>query len=159
MLKKFLSFIFILTFLAACSEDETKTKSVEWEKYINSKFGFSVNYPPDWPIGEESDNGDGINLYVGNPDVQILAFASLYLEEVSNPYESAENNGFDIQRITLDNGKSADLIIGKLDEKVYYELVFIGNDVIYNVKAEVSKSFFDKNEDILLKVVKSLDIS
>ncbi|MFJ6266473.1 hypothetical protein ACIQGW_15990 [Lysinibacillus xylanilyticus] len=157
MLKKFLSFIFILTFLTACNEDEIQSKSVEWEKYVNSKFGFSVNYPPDWNIGEESDNEDGINLYIGNPDVQILAFASYYMEEISNPYGNAENDGFDIQRITLDNGKSADLIVGKLDQMVNYELVFISNDIIYNVKAEVSKSFFDKNEDTLLKVVKSLD--
>ena len=116
-----------------------------------------MNYPPDWHIGEESDNEDGINLYVGNPDVRILTYASHYMEEISDPYESARNYGFDIQRITLDNGKSADLILGKLDEKVHYELVFIDNDVIYNVNAEVSESFFEKNEGILLKVIKSLD--
>ncbi|PCD82006.1 hypothetical protein CNQ87_15475 [Lysinibacillus fusiformis] len=157
MLKKLFSLIFILTLLAACSEDEIQNKSIEWEKYINSKYGFSVNYPPEWTIGEESDNEDGINLYVGNPDVHILTYASYYMEDISNPYESAENNGFDIQRITLDNDKSAELIIGNIDEKVHYELVFIEDDVIYNVNAKVSKSFFEKNEAILLKVVKSLD--
>ncbi|KOY81265.1 hypothetical protein I6G82_02795 [Lysinibacillus macroides] len=157
MLKKFLSFIFIITFLVACNDDEIKIKSAEWETYLNSKYGFSVNYPPDWHIGEESDNEDGINLYVGNPDVRILTYAAHYMEEISDPYESAKNYGFDIQRITLDNGKSADLILGNLDEKVHYELVFIDNDVIYNINAEVSKSFFEKNEDILLKVIKSLD--
>jgi len=147
----------ILFFLVACSADETPDDNVGWENYLNSKFGFSVKYPANWSIGEESDNGDGINLYVGNPDVSVLAYAYHYIE-VSNPYESAEKDGFTRQRLILDNGKSADLILGKLDQKIFYELVLIENDVVYNVFAEVSDSFFEKNEDKLLKVVKSLDV-
>ena len=147
----------ILVFLVGCSANETPSDGVEWESYMNSQFGFSVQFPSNWSIGEESDNGDGINLYVGNPDLSVLAFASHYFED-SNPCESAEKDGFTRQRLILDNGKSADLILGKLDEKIFYELVLIENDVVYNVYAEVSDSFFEKNEDKLLKVLKSLDV-
>lgn len=158
MLKKFMFLTLILASLVACSADETSVDSVEWESYINSRFGFSVEYPSNWPIGEESDNGDGINLYVGNPDVRVLVYASYYIEEISDLYESVEYDGFERQRVTLDNGKSADLILGKIEGKVFYKLVFIDNDVVYNVNAEVSESFFEENEGVLLKVVKSLDV-
>lgn len=152
-----ISTLIIFVFLVGCSADKTPNDGDEWESYLNSKFGFTVKFPPKWSIGEESDNGDGINLYVGNPEVSVLAFASHYYEDF-NPYESTEKDGFTRQRLILDNGKSADLILGKLDEKVFYELVLIENDVVYKVYAEVSESFFEKNEDKLLKVAKSLDI-
>ncbi|WP_083689611.1 copper amine oxidase N-terminal domain-containing protein [Paenibacillus sp. FSL H7-0331] len=62
------------------------TKSDEWQTYSNVRFDFSVSTPKKWTRGEESFNGDGTQLYIGKPDVEMSASASHYMPDIFNPY-------------------------------------------------------------------------
>ncbi|MNI11060.1 hypothetical protein D3C73_641900 [compost metagenome] len=130
---------------------------MQFNEYVNARYGFSIKYPAEWTAGEESDNGDGKILYVGNPDVDIRVYASNYLEGISNPYQQEDKN-FQLQKIKLDNGEEATLMIGKQNDKVVYEMVYISqSDVEYHFYVNVSDNFFQNNEKVLLKVAKSMD--
>ncbi|MOA37268.1 hypothetical protein D3C78_1588460 [compost metagenome] len=84
-------------------------------------------------------------------------YASNYLEGISNPYQQEDKN-FQLQKIKLDNGEEATLMIGKQNDKVVYEMVYISqSDVEYHFYVNVSDNFFQNNEKVLLKVAKSMD--
>src|SRR4030042_2039268 len=52
------------------------TQSTEnWKSYQNSRFGFSLKYPPAF-IASESQNGDGITLTTNDPPMTIMAYGS-----------------------------------------------------------------------------------
>lgn len=126
--------------------------------YVNSRYGYSIAYPATWTAGEEADNGDGKILYVGNPDIDIRVYASNYMEDVSDPYHNDDNH-VQRQRVAFNNGKEGTLVIGKEDNKILYDMVYVSkDDVEYHFYANVPQSFFDQNEKVLLKVAKSLDI-
>lgn len=131
---------------------------IQFNEYVNARYGFSIKYPAEWTAGEESDNGDGKILYVGNPDVDIRVYASNYLEGISNPYHH-EDMDLQMQIIKLDSGKEATLMVGKQNDKVLYEMIYISqSDVEYHFYVNVSDDFFQNNEKVLLKVAKSMDI-
>ncbi len=125
--------------------------------YVNSRYGYSIAYPATWTAGEESDNGDGKMLYVGNPDIDIRVYAANYMEDVSDPYHNDDKH-VQRQRVAFDNGKEGTLVIGKEDNKIVYDMVYVSkNDVEYHFYANVPQTFFDQNEKLLLRVAKSLD--
>ncbi len=135
---------------AAEERDEAK-----WNFYYNSRFGFSIKYPLGWTAGEESDNGDGKALYVGNPDVDIIMYAHYYNEDLS-PYNYPDS--LRLQRLKLDSGIEADMLIGYENERYVMDVFAISSeDIEYHYKVNVSKEFFNKNEDVLLKVAKSIN--
>ncbi|OMC76787.1 hypothetical protein BK125_17185 [Paenibacillus odorifer] len=137
-------------------DDISEITEDEWSYYFNARYGFSIKYPSEWTAGEESDNGDGKSLYIGNPDIQILAYASNYMEDTSDPYHEDEN--VQLQRTRLENGYESVLIVGKEEGKVLFDMVYISTqDIEYHFYASVSEKFFEDNEQILLKVAKSLD--
>lgn len=80
---------------------QTSDDTIEFKEYTNARYGFSIDFPAEWTAGEESDNGDGKILYVGNPDVDIRVYASNYLESISDPYYR-ENENIQLQKIKLE---------------------------------------------------------
>jgi hypothetical protein len=42
-----------------------------WKSYTNARFGFSVQYPPDWQLGKPLADGVGITLYPPAPKTQV----------------------------------------------------------------------------------------
>jgi uncharacterized protein YcfL len=129
----------------------------QWNVYSNARYGFSISYPSYWTTGEEADNGDGKSLYIGNPDVEILVYASNYIEDISDPYHTKDEN-VQLQKTKLDNGYESALIVGRQEGKILYDMVYLSTqDIEYHFYAIVSEKFFEDNEQILLKVAKSLD--
>lgn len=140
------------------SAQESTPTPTQFNEYSNTRYGFSIKYPSEWRTGEESDNGDGKILYVGNQDVDIRVYASNYLEGISDPYHQKDNKNVQLQKIKLDNGKESTLILGKHNNKVLYEMVYISKqDVEYHFYANISEKFFQDNEKVLFKVAKSMD--
>lgn len=131
------------------------TKSDEWQTYSNARYGFSVKTPPNWTRGEESTNGDGTKLYIGNPDVDVIVYGTQYMPDISNPFTNAQNSGLKLQFIKLDDGTEADLYIGKSKGLVYYQMFFLENEFEYHFNATVTEEFFKNNEQTFLKVIKS----
>ena len=140
------------------SADDTDYGTLLWETYENMRFAYSIYYPSSWIIGEQSQNGDGVSLYEGDPDNEILVYGSLYHEDFSEPYADAEKEGFTSEKITLDNGDEADIIVGMEDGKVLFKLIFIEDGCIYTVYANVTVDFYDENVDLLLQTAKSLNV-
>ncbi|MFD1887435.1 hypothetical protein [Paenibacillus wenxiniae] len=139
---------------ASPATDDQKTALYH---YVNSRYGYSIAYPATWTAGEESDNGDGKMLYVGNPDIDIRVYAANDMEDVSDPYHH-DDQSVQRQRVALDSGKEGTLVIGKEDDQILYDMVYVStNDVEYHFYAKVPQPFFDQNEKLLLKVAKSLD--
>ena len=139
------------------TEKKSENTEDEWNVYSNARYGYSIRYPSEWTSGEEADNGDGKRLYIGNPDVDITVYASNYMEGISDPYHNDEGN-VQAQLTKLDNGYESVLIVGKQDGKILYDMVYISTeDVEYHFHAIISENFFEGNEQILLKVAKSLN--
>ncbi|MFE6074953.1 hypothetical protein ACFVQB_10805 [Paenibacillus sp. NPDC057886] len=93
----------------------SEKNEMEWVTYQNSRFGYSITYPADWTAGEESDNGDGKELYVGNPDVDIRAYASQHFEGI----EILVSESMRYQSLKLDSGIRADMLVGYEDGMLY----------------------------------------
>lgn len=140
------------------SEEETDYGTLLWKTYENMRFAYSIYYPSSWIIGEQSQNGDGVSLYEGDPDNEILVYGSLYIDEISEPFADAEKEGFTLEKITLDNGDVADIIVGMEDGKVLFKVIFIEDEVIYTFYAKVTPEFFDENVGLLLQTAKSLNV-
>ncbi|WP_154984617.1 PsbP-related protein [Paenibacillus xylanexedens] len=132
---------------------EHDESDVGWTTYHNSRFGFSISYPGDWTAGEESDNGDGKQLYVGNPDVDIRAYGSQVFEGVEN----AVSESMKYQSLKLDSEIKADMWVGYEDDMVVIEVSWMSDDEIeYHYYVKVSKDFFDRNENTIIRIAKSM---
>ncbi|WP_434752741.1 hypothetical protein [Paenibacillus amylolyticus] len=124
-----------------------------WNTYHNSRFGFSISYPGDWTAGEESDNGDGKQLYVGNPDVDIRAYGSQVFEGVENTVSESMK----YQSLKLDSGIKADMWVGYENDMVVLEVSWMSDSEIeYHYYVKVSKEFFDQNEKTIIRIAKSM---
>ncbi|WP_411344037.1 hypothetical protein ACE3MZ_21020 [Paenibacillus sp. WLX1005] len=134
-------------------------KSKKLTKYVNERFGFSIQYPTSWKAGEEAFNGDGKSLYTNNPNVDIRVYGSNYLQGISDPYHKQEK-GMKRKKVILNNGKEAILVTGKQNNRIMYDMVYMSKDgATYHFYADVPQTFFDANQKLLLQVAKSLDFS
>ena len=138
------------------SEDETDYE--QWNIYENMRFAYSIYYPSSWIIGEQSQNGDGVSLYEGDPDNDIRIYGSLYDADLYDPYSDASKDGFTTDKITLNNSDEADYIVGMEDGKVLFKVIFIEDYVVYTFYANVTVDFFDENVELLVQTAKSLDV-
>jgi hypothetical protein len=116
-----------------------------------------LRFPADWPRGRESDNGDGIQLYGGDPDVLISAFASQYSVH-SVPYGRLREAGFRAEPFLLNDGTQAQLVLGRENGQLVRDMVVITRGVEFHVYAKVSEAFFRANEAALLRVMKGLRV-
>lgn len=137
------------------SEEPNETEQ-PLDTYINARYGYSIDYPSEWTTGEEAHSGDGKVLYIGNPDVEISVYRSMYIEGFSSEAEEHLRT----QWITLDSGKDARLLVGHEDDKYVFNLIHSADDSDeeYHFYVKVSKEFFEENEKVLLKVAKSLEV-
>lgn len=139
-------------------EENVETTIIKWNSYENERFGFTINYPAHWEIGEESQNGDGITLYSGDPENEIIIYGQLYDEDLTDPFEDANKEGFTRGMITLNSGDDADYIVGLEDGKVHFKVIRIIGWEMYTYYAMMTPDFFDENLDELLETIKTLKI-
>lgn len=137
---------------------EGKNDKLNWQEYKNSRFNYSIKFPTDWSKGKEAQNGDGITLFPENEEIDMRVYASNYLEGVSDPYKNAKKRGFKKSTISLNGGKEAELITGREDEKVYFEMLYLTDEIEYHFIARTPKDFFKKEESKLKQVVKSFKV-
>ena len=52
-----------------------------WKSYTNARFGFSIQYPPDWQLGKPLTDGLGITLYPPLPKTQMTLSGYLNMIE------------------------------------------------------------------------------
>jgi hypothetical protein len=61
------------------------TDAGTWKSYRNSRFGFSVRYPPDWHPGSPMPDGTGNTFSPPIEDTQIALFGFMNVIEGSSP--------------------------------------------------------------------------
>jgi hypothetical protein len=82
-----LSAVFLKTGIPPAGADESEPAPAGWKKYTNSEFGFSVEYPPDWRLGQSLADGMGITLHPPIPNSQFALSGFL------NTIEGTSQNG------------------------------------------------------------------
>ncbi len=135
-------------------------KNGDWKTYINYRFNYSISYPKDWKEGRVATNGDGRALYKDNSN-EILVYASYMLWSFSQQDAPIERNIF-----TTTSGIRATSLKETKNGKVKYIVFFtlknkkdnnLETQYVFNVN--VTEKFFKANEQIIIKVAKSLSLN
>jgi len=132
---------------------EIKMNSIEWISYANMRFGYIIKIPSYWPIGEEATNGDGIQLYDGNPDIDIRVWGAHTMFKI----ERNTTNFTTHQRLHLHNGIETILYSKKENNKVIHAVYEKDDKFEYCFLSSVTSTFFKENESILYEIIKSFD--
>lgn len=133
-------------------EPDVEDLVTEWSAYENERFGFQVNYPSEWHIGQEPANGDGVELYYVGAD-QIYVFARHFDGEYPSDLGLFEE-------LETDSGQEAFLHTQLTDTgMVFYSMVMFTEDKEYRLNAEVSEEFFDKHEQVLEEMARSFQVA
>ncbi|HCX63659.1 MAG TPA: hypothetical protein DHN33_00415 [Eubacteriaceae bacterium] len=141
------------------SDDPVKEEeeSVTWKSYENDRFYYEMNYPDKW-ILEESGNGDGVVFRVMDGDQDLRVYGTHYEENISTPYENAEDPNLTRNERSLPSGSEATIIQGETDGGYHYEMVVVENEFEYHFVAQMDEKFYQENEEIILAMVDSFDI-
>ncbi|MTI47618.1 MAG: hypothetical protein FH761_07235 [Firmicutes bacterium] len=130
---------------------------LQWQEYVNSRFGFSINFPKTWYKGDSSQNNDGIVLHTDNSSFDIRVYGANYLEDISKPYKNSEKDGFTKSDIKLNSGQTATLITGEENDMDIYEMVFVKDNIEYHFYAKVTKEYANEYDDVILNVIKTFN--
>ncbi|OUS77288.1 hypothetical protein B1748_09100 [Paenibacillus sp. MY03] len=128
--------------------DAPANSSIKMSTYSNGRFGFTINYPEDWTLGEEPTNGDGIEI-TGKDGAMILAYGSIYMEEFSPDLT-------DYTKLDINNDKfSAYHNSIPHNDATLHHAVFIRSDnqVIYQLNITVKK----QDKELANTIIESFD--
>lgn len=134
---------------------EIQMNSIEWITYANMRFGYAIKIPSYWPIGKEATNGDGIQLYVGKPYIDIRIFGALAMFK----WERNTSIFTTHERLHLQNGIETVLYSKKEKNKVAHAIYEKDKRFEYCFESSVTKAFFKENESILYEIIKSFDFT
>jgi hypothetical protein len=132
---------------------QIKMNNIKWSTYPNTRFGYTIKIPSYWPIGSEATNGDGIQLYIGNPDIDIRVWGANIFPEI----ERDTTNFITHQCLVLHNGIEIILYSKKENNKVIHAIYEKDDKFEYCFFSSVTSAFFKKNEFILYEIIKSFD--
>ncbi|HEY3197485.1 MAG TPA: hypothetical protein VGJ57_05695 [Nitrospirales bacterium] len=76
-----LSAIFLLPAIPPGDADESNPSTGGWKNYVNGRFGFTVQYPPEWQVGQPLADGMGIILLPPIPNTQLAVSGFLNIIE------------------------------------------------------------------------------
>lgn len=145
--------------VGAISDTGIRDKS-QWQRYENSRFGYSVNFPKTWYKGQSTQNNDGIVLHVGDSSsFDVRVYGANYVEGVSQPYKNAEENDLKREEIVLNLGKTAVLMTGNVDDMSVYEMIYVEDRFEYHFYAKVSQEYAQEYEDVIIDVIKTFNPS
>jgi len=127
--------------------------TIKWITYPNTRFGFTIKIPSYWPIGKESTNGDGIQLYVGNRNIDIRVWGAHAIFKINR--DTSDFTTY--QRLYLHNGTEIILYSKKENNKVIHAIYEKDDKFEYCFFSSVTSAFFKKNKSILYEIIKSFD--
>lgn len=127
--------------------------TIEWITYANPRFGYIIKIPSYWPIGEEATNGDGIQLYVGNPDIDIRVWGAHAMFKAGRNHSIFTTR----ERLRLHNGIEIILYSKKEKNQITHSIYEEDKNYKYCFTSSVTMAFFKENESILYEVIKSFD--
>jgi len=128
----------------------------EWNKYVNSRFAYQIDYPSFFIPQPESDNGDGRIFLLESGERVLTVYGSyntteLSLEEIYNQFEEGykEKGGEVFYKVIL---KSGFVMSGFLEDRIFYVKTIrhftdndIESDIIFIMEyPEKERDLFDK---------------
>ncbi len=138
--------------------NKNQDNKIKWSTYDNERFNFSIKYPENFGY-KESDNGDGATFLIGENDASILAYASHIIEDVSDPFGSAEEYNLKIEQKELDSGIEVTVIKGAVDSNYHYEIIYLADDIEYHFISVTSVDYYIENKDKIEEMANSFNIS
>ena len=81
-MKKIFITIFIIVVLGAIAVFALTRKTVDWQKYQNSRYEFRMDYPMDWSLGDLDPNNAGRELY--SPGEEVFCFVYGFANALQN---------------------------------------------------------------------------
>lgn len=134
-----------------------EAKNINYVKYINERFGFSIEYPDYLEVIVDPDNGDGIK--VGDKDLKLTVSGSYNV--LSETPESMEEEIVKTKSNISYKEKGKDFFVASWLEgdKVIYEYRKVGENMIQGFILEYNESKIKEFEPIVNKIYKSFKAS
>jgi len=160
---KVLLVFFAILLLTGCSQSPSSTtQKTIWNTYNDPETGLSFQYPSDWPIGSPdlNDNEKKINLYVGDPDIEIWINVSYASEKTKAEEEDYLRWSDNVTNLSTNQGFVGDFYYGNMSGtlNVFVLKPFFGIDpgIVYTLYAKVPFGF---NEKTIYNIAKSIEVS
>ncbi|WP_084591285.1 copper amine oxidase N-terminal domain-containing protein [Ureibacillus sinduriensis] len=125
-----------------------KDYGVNWSQYENERFGFKVKFPLGWPVGAGPTNEDGMVLYEDKNNSIIV-----YGSKSGNKIDRSNS-----QAIKLKDGTPAYLTTDEKNGRVFYAFDVTYNGVQYVFAADVTKTFYQKNKELMDEMIDSFKV-
>ncbi|MGO1470420.1 MAG: hypothetical protein ACTHW2_10405 [Tissierella sp.] len=139
------------------NKDDDNLESIDFSKYLNARFGYSIKHPSSWEY-READNSDGITFFLDNDDIDIRVYGLHYMEDVSDPYINEQEKDLQRSKKTLDSGVDVTILKGQTEEGYHLEMVYLDDeDIEYHFLSKTSQKFYDENKDLIEKMIYSFD--
>lgn len=139
-----------------------KTKKVEnnihYITYVNSRFGFSVDYPEGFKVEENSHNGDGAEITDGIAIVKAFGSNKVLRYDVNEHFNISK----DIERDIIIKEETKDnyyLIVIEKDGVLRYTKTVVGEGSINSISIEYPKIYTEKYSEISERILESLKVT
>lgn len=134
-----------------------EAKNINYVKYTNERFGFSIEYPDYLEVLLDPDNGDGIK--VGDKDLRLTVSGSYNV--LNETPESMEEEIVKTKSNISYKEKGKDFFVASWLEgdKVIYEYRKVGKNMIQGFILEYNESKIKEFEPIVNKIYKSFKAS
>lgn len=139
------------------NELSEKAKEINYKKYNNERFGFSIEYPDYLKVIVDPDNGDGIQ--VGNEDLKLTVSGGYnVLNETPDSMEKELVNG---KNNISYKKKGKDFFVSSWVEgdMVIYQYKKIGKNMIQGFVLEYDKSKIKEFDPIVNRIYRSFKAS
>ena len=128
-------------------------RRIEYVKYENVNYRYSLEYPKKWVISDKSQNGDGASFDVGRKDVDTRVFTSL-----DDSGLSSIDSNYSKQNLVLLNGDKAFLYEYYGKDNSYLKVVLKKGDRIYTFYVSAPEEYIKNNINLLIKIGRSLSV-
>ena len=141
-------------------EDDLLVESVQQtHSYSNGRYGYGIDYPSNWSIGEESPSGDGVVLFNENGN-DIRVYARYLLGDPTDQMEidEAESKGWAIEEFTLSTGEVGQVIIAKNNDKQLMHFIVNNDSIQCHLYAEMMDEYYLDNVEVLQGMARSISL-
>lgn len=136
-------------------EKKIEIKEEKFEKYLNPRFGYSLNYPDKFKITKESDNGDGVELSFEDAKIIVYGSNNVLQESAKSLYEDdlKEIPKKDLMESSIE--KYTYIISWKEGNFIKYKKSVVGEESINSFEVIYPLSNEKEFKDIVIKLSES----
>lgn len=136
-------------------EKKVEIKEEKFQKYLNPRFGYSLNYPDKFKITKESDNGDGVELSFEDGKIIVYGSNNVLQETAKSLYEEdlKEIHKKDIMESSI--VKETYIIRWKEGNFIKYKKSVVGEESINSFEVIYTLSKEKEFNDIVIKLRES----